>query len=76
MKKQQVEIIVNPQNVNNVVGYKRENITKLKEMYDVDVVIKQDIKHTTDKIDVIVSKTHKDFIDDKETVKKQYKKVF
>ena len=66
----EVEIIVNPQNVNNVVGYKRENITKLKEMYDVDVVIKQDIKHTTNKIDVIVSKTHKDFIDDKETVKK------
>lgn len=69
-KVKEVEIIVNPQNVNNVVGYKRENITKLKEMYDVDVVIKQDIKHTTDKIDVIISKTHKDFIDDKETVKK------
>ena len=46
------------------------NINKLKEMYDVDVVIKQDIKHTTDKIDVIISKIHKDFIDDKETVKK------
>lgn len=69
-KVKEVEIIVNPQNVNNVVGYKRENVTKLKEMYDVDVVIKQDIKHTTDKIDVIISKTHKDFIDDKETVKK------
>ena len=69
-KVKEVEIIVNPQNVNNVVGYKRENITKLKEMYDVDIVIKQDIKHTTDKIDVIISKTHKDFIDDKEDVKK------
>jgi len=65
----EVEIIVNPQNVNNVVGYKKENITKLKEMYDVDVVIKQDIKHAVDKIDVIISKTHKDFIDDKEKVK-------
>lgn len=68
-KVKEVEIIVNPQNVNNVVGYKRENITKLKEMYDVDVVIKQDIKHTVDKIDVIISKVHKDFIDDKEKVK-------
>mgnify|MGYP003295523185 FL=1 len=66
----EVEIVVNPQNVNNVVGYKRENITKLKEMYDVDVVIKQDIKHTENKIDVIISKTHKDFIDDKENVRK------
>lgn len=69
-KVKEVEIIVNPQNVNNVVGYKRENITKLKEMYDVDVVIKQDIKHAENKIDVIISKTHKDFIDDKENVKK------
>ena len=69
-KVKEVEIIVNPQDVNNVVGYKKENINKLKEMYDVDVVIKQDIKHTTDKIDVIISKTHKDFIDDKDTVKK------
>lgn len=69
-KVKEVEIVVNTQNVNNVVGYKRENITKLKEMYDVDVVIKQDIKHTTDKIDVLISKTYKDFIDDKETVKK------
>ncbi len=69
-KVKEVEIVVNPQDVNNVVGYKRENVNKLKELYDVDVVIKQDIKHTTDKIDVIISKTHKDFIDDKETVKK------
>lgn len=69
-KVKEVEIVVNPQDVNNVVGYKRENINKLKEMYDVDVVIKQDIKHTTDKIDVIISKTHKDFIDDKDNVKK------
>ena len=69
-KVKEVEIVVNPQDVNNVVGYKRENVNKLKELYDVDVVIKQDIKHTTDKIDVIISKTHKDFIDDKETIKK------
>ena len=69
-KVKEVEIVVNPQDVNNVVGYKRENITKLKELYDVEVVIKQDIKHTADKIDVIISKTYKDFIDDKENVKK------
>ena len=69
-KVKEVEIVVNPQDVNNVVGYKRENITKLKELYDVDVVIKQDIKHAADKIDVIISKTYKDFIDDKESVKK------
>lgn len=63
-KVKEVEIIVNPQDVNNVVGYKRENINKLKEIYDVDVIIKQDIKHISGKIDVIVSKLHKDFIDE------------
>ena len=44
-------------------------MNRLKEMYDVDVVIKQDIKHKLDKIDVIPTKIHKDFIDDKEEVK-------
>lgn len=68
-KVKEVEIIANPQNVNNIIGYKRENILKLKEMYDVDVVVKQDIKHSPDKIDVVISKKFKDFIDDKEKVK-------
>ena len=72
-KVKEVEIIVNPQNINNVVGHKRENISKLKEMYDVDVVVKQDIKYSADKIDVIITKEYKDFIDDKETVKSRRK---
>ncbi len=65
----EVEITVNPQNVNNVVGYKKQNIQKLKEMYDVDVVVKQDIKKTLQKIDVKVSKKFKEFADDKEECK-------
>lgn len=65
-KAKEVEITVNPQNVNNVVGYKKQNIQKLKEMYDVDVVVKQDIKKPIEKIDVKVSKRFKDFADDKE----------
>ncbi len=69
-KVKEVEIIVNPQDVNNVIGYKKQNILKLKEMYDLDVVIKQDIKHSVDKIDVVVTKKYKDFLDDKEKVKK------
>ena len=69
-KVKEIEIIVNPQNVNNVVGYKRENIEKIKEVYDIDVVIKQDIKYKLNKIDVLISKLHKDFIDDKEITKK------
>ena len=67
-KAKEITITVNPQNVNNVVGYKRENIAKIKEMYDLDVEIKQDIKRPLNKIDIEVSKKYKDFIDDKETV--------
>lgn len=67
-KVKEIEIIVNPQDVNNVVGYKRENINKLKENYDVDVIIKQDIKRPVGKIDIVVSKMYKDFLDDKEKV--------
>ena len=65
-KVKEVEITVNPQNVSNIVGFKRENILKLKEMYDVDVVIKQDDKKPLEKIDVQISKKFKDFIDEKE----------
>ena len=39
VKVKEVEVITHPQNVNNIVGYKRENIEKLKDFYDVDVVI-------------------------------------
>lgn len=65
-KVKEVEVVVNPQTVNNVVGYKRENIQKLKDMYDVDVVIKQDIKRPVEKIDVHISKRFKEFLDDNE----------
>jgi hypothetical protein len=64
MNVKEVEIIVNPQDINNVVGYKRENITKLKEMYDVDVKLTQDIKCTPNKIEVKPYKKFKEFKDD------------
>ena len=73
-KAKEITITVNPQNVNNVVGYKRENIDKIKEMYDLDVEVKQDIKQPLEKIDIEVSKKFKDFIDDKETVESKRKK--
>ncbi len=65
-KVKEVEIRVNPQTVNNVVGYKRQNIEKLKEFYDVDVIVKQDIKYPVEKIDVVVTKEYKDFLEEDE----------
>ena len=37
-----VKVKVNGGLVNNFVGHKRENIARIKELYDVDVVVEQD----------------------------------
>ena len=66
VKVKEVQVITHPQNVSNIVGYKRENIEKLKNIYDVDLTILQDIKCSPDKIEVIISKKFKEFKDDKE----------
>lgn len=68
VKVRQVEIIISPDNVNNVVGYKRENIEKLREFYDVDAKVKQDKKMKNGKIQINVVKVYKDFLDDDERV--------
>ncbi len=67
-KVKEVEIKVHPQTVNNVVGYKRQNIEKLKEFYDVDVIVKQDIKCPIEKISVNITKEYKDFLEEDEKV--------
>lgn len=66
VKVKEVEVVTHPQNVSNIVGYKRENVEKLKNMYDIDLSIVQDIKFSPDKIEVIISKKYRDFKDDNE----------
>jgi len=68
MTVKEVEIRVNPQDINNVVGYKKENIQKLKDAYDVDVRLEQDIKCQAGKIEVKPLKKYKEFQDDDETI--------
>ena len=41
-KVKKVKIKANDINVNNIIGHKKENITKLKEIYDVEVIIEKD----------------------------------
>ena len=66
VKVKEVEVTVNPIDVNNVIGHKKENITKLKEIYEVDLIVKQDekIKQGKSKIDII--KRYNDFLEDNE----------
>lgn len=67
-KVKEVEIVTSPDNVNNVVGYKRENILKLKDYYDVDAKVKQDEKMKKGKIDIRVTKVYTNFLDENENV--------
>lgn len=55
VKVKEVEVTVNPIDSNNVIGHKKENVKKLKEFYDVDLILKQDkkIKQGKSKIEII-----------------------
>lgn len=60
----EAEIEVNPENINNVVGHKKENLKKIKELYDMDIKIKQNPEKKAGKFDLKILKTYKDFLDD------------
>ncbi len=57
-KVKEVEIAVNNEDVNNVVGHKRENIAKLKEFYDVEVSVKQNEGLKPGKFEIKVLSTY------------------
>lgn len=59
-----IEIKVNPENINNVVGHKKENIKKLKDLYDVDVKTTQDKEIKPGKFEINILKTYTDFLDE------------
>lgn len=61
IKVKKVEVEVNSQDVNNVIGHKKENVIKLKDTYDVDLIVKQndEIKQGKSKVEVI--ETYADF---------------
>ncbi len=60
----EVEIEVNPDDVNNIIGHKKENIQKFKDIYEVDVKIKQSFNMRHGKFNLKILKTYKDFLDD------------
>ena len=60
VKVKEVEVTVNPIDANNVIGHKKENVLKLKDTYDVDLVLKQDEKVKQGKSKIEVTKTYTD----------------
>ena len=59
-----VEVTVNPQDANNVIGHKRENIEKLKEIYTLDLIVKQDKNIKQGKLEIKVLEKYPEFLED------------
>jgi len=62
VKVKEVEVTVNPMDGNNVIGHKKENVLKLKEVYDVDLILKQDKNIKQGKSKIEITKTYNDFL--------------
>jgi radical SAM enzyme (TIGR01210 family) len=60
VKVKEVQVTVNPVDSNNVIGHKKENVKKLKDTYDVDLILKQDEKIKQGKSKVEITKTYID----------------
>ena len=64
VKVKEVEVTVNPIDSNNVIGHKKENVLKLKETYDVDLILRQDENIKQGKSKIEITKTYHDFLEE------------
>ena len=64
VKIKKVEVTVKPQDVNNAIGHKRENIEKLKEMYNLDLIVKQNENIKQGKLEIKVLEKYPEFLED------------
>ena len=64
IKVMQVTIKANPENINNIIGHKKENVLKLKEFYDVDVIVKPDENIKKGKFEIEIDKTYEDILEE------------
>ena len=60
-KVKEVVITINPIDVDNVIGPEKENITNLKETYDVDLKVQADEKIKPGKSKIEITKIYEDF---------------
>ena len=64
-KVKEVEIIANPDDINNIIGHKKENIEKLRDIYEVDVMVKPDEQIKHGKFEIKIEKTYDDILGQK-----------
>lgn len=70
----EVQVTVNPIDVNNVIGHKKENVIKLKETYEVDLIVKQDENIKQGKSKIEITKKYNDFLEENQNIKEEVKK--
>lgn len=64
MKVKVVEIKANPEDINNIIGHKKENMKRLKELYDVDVNLRLDDSVKNGKFEMKILKTYEDLLEE------------
>ena len=63
VKVKEVKIKVNFVDINNAIGHKKENIKKIKEIYDVDVVVEADNNIKQGKSELEIVQTYDQYIE-------------
>ena len=54
-------VTVNPADVNNVIGQRKDNINNLRDVYDVNLIVKADEKIKQGKSKIEITKIYEDF---------------
>lgn len=62
-KVKEVKVKVNFVDINNVIGHKRSNIKKIKDIYDVDVLVEADSKIKAGKSELIILQTYDEYME-------------
>lgn len=63
MKVKEVKVKVNFTDMNNVIGHKKMNIKKIKDTYDVDVVVEADSKIKEGKSELVIIQTYDEYME-------------
>ncbi len=58
-----IKILANPININNIIGHKKENILKLKDIYDLDVVVEENENISPGKFEIEILRTYEDLLE-------------
>ena len=70
-KVKEVEIEANPEDVPNMLGFKNENIEKLKDVYDVEVVITPNKEIKKGRFEMSMVKTYDDMVEEMQNTKNE-----